>query len=193
MEYPSLLRFSVLFFALAMPMAGCAGNDNPPHKMDKLASQVPAQPQAEDPPQDCSGISSLTDKRTCYGRQDQAMIDECERIHPMRCSPYREMARAEARLAEVEEASLAAAEAAYSSYVENDAAYLSDLKTSAHKANLAWVAYREAQCSLEPFAQGMSRNESENLTEACRVRMTQARMDELIAFYPRTGGGEARP
>lgn len=193
MEYPSLLRFSIYFFALAMPMAGCAGNDNPPHKVDKLTSHAPAQPQAEDPPQDCSGISSLADKRTCYARQDQPMIDECERTHPMRCSPYRDMARAEARLAEVEEASLAAAEAAYSSYVENDAAYLSDLKTSAHKANLTWAAYREAQCSLEPFAQGMSRNDSEDLIEACRVRMTQARIDELIALYPPTNGGESLP
>lgn len=193
MEYPSLLRFSVLFFALAAPMAGCAGNDQPPHTMDTLKSQTPTPGQVEDPPQDCSSISSLADKRSCYDKQDQATIDECERIHPMRCGPYRDMARAEARLAVVEERSLAAAAAAYSSYVENDASYLSDLKNSAYNANLAWAAYREAQCGLEPFAQGMSRNESEDLIEACRVRMTQARIDELIALYPRADGGEAQP
>ena len=115
MGFSSSLRFSVLFFALGMPMAGCAGNDNPPRSMHEVSTRTPTQTQTEDTSEDCSGISSLTDKRICYGRQDQAMIDECERIHPMRCSPYREMARAEARLAAVEETSLAAAETTYSS------------------------------------------------------------------------------
>lgn len=160
-----------LFLALALPAAAHAGHRTPPHVVT-----VPAGSEAL---QACDGLASLPDKRACYGRQDQTTIDACERIHPMRCRPYGEMDSAERRLAEAETASLAAAEQAYARYVEGDAAYLTDLAAAATAANRAWRAYREAQCALEPFAQGMSRNGSEDLIEACRLDMTQARIDAL--------------
>jgi uncharacterized protein YecT (DUF1311 family) len=93
------------------------------------------------------------------------------------------MYAAERELAEVERASIASARRAYADYTEGDAGYLSDLDATARRANAAWRAYREAQCALEPFAQGMTRDLSEDLTEACRVRMTRSRIDELKALY----------
>jgi uncharacterized protein YecT (DUF1311 family) len=123
------------------------------------------------------------DKRACYGKQDQASIDECERTHPMRCKPYREMHGAERALTEIEQFSIASARKTYASYADGDAAYLNALDAAAREANRAWRAYREAQCVLEPFAQGMSRDLSEHLAEVCRVRMTRARIDEIKALH----------
>jgi uncharacterized protein YecT (DUF1311 family) len=123
------------------------------------------------------------DKRACYDKQDQASIDDCERTHSMRCKPYREMHLAERQLSEIEQSSIASARKNYASYVDGDATYLNDLDATAREANRAWRAYREAQCTLEPFAQGMSRDLSEHLAEVCRARMTRARIDEIKAFH----------
>lgn len=177
------LRIHLFLLALAMPMAGCAGNDSPHRIAATASSQKPAQLPSDNAPQDCDGIASLVDKRACYGKQDQTSIDDCERTHPMRCKPYREMHLAERDLAKIEQSSIASARRTYASYADDDAAYLNDLDAAAREANRAWRAYREAQCTLEPFAQGMSRDLSEHLAEACRARMTRARTDELTALY----------
>ncbi len=178
---PMLLRLPLFMLALAMPMAGCAGNDSP-HRIAVTGSTT--QFPANDAPQDCDGLASLADKRVCYGKQDQASIDDCERTHPMRCKPYREMHGAEKELAEAEHSSITHARKSFASYADGDAAYLNDLETAARQANRAWRAYREAQCTLEPFAQGMSRDLSEHLAEACRARMNRIRIDELKALRP---------
>lgn len=176
-------RPSLLLLALAIPMAGIASNGS----SHLVAASMPgqkSQPSAvETVPEDCDGIPSLDDKRACFARQDQKLIDECERTHPMRCRPYREMHDAERELAEIEQSSIDSAQKAFASYADGDAAYLKDLDTAAHEAHRAWRAYREAQCTLEPFAQGMARDLSEHLTEACRARMTRARVDEIKAFH----------
>ncbi len=166
-----------------MPIAGCAGNDSS-HLVAAAGSGQKSQLSAvETVLEDCDGIPSLDGKRSCYARQDQNLIDECERTHPMRCRPYREMHGAERELAEIEQSSIESAQKAFASYADGDAAYLNDLDAAAREANHAWRAYREAQCALEPFAQGMSRDLAENLTEACRARMTRIRIDELRALY----------
>jgi uncharacterized protein YecT (DUF1311 family) len=183
MTCPLPLRLPRFLLALAMPMAGCAGNDSPHLAATTGSSRKSAQPVVDDAPQDCDGLASLVDKRACYGKQDQASIDDCERTHPMRCRPYREMHGAERELAEVEQSSIASVRKAYASYADGDAAYLDDLDAAASEANRAWRAYREAQCALEPFAQGMSRHLSEHLAEVCRVRMTRARIDEIKGFH----------
>lgn len=178
-----LLRTPLFLLALVVPMAGRAGNDSPHRAVTTGSSQEPTQLPANDAPQDCDGLASLADKRVCYGEQDQASIDDCERTHPLRCKPYREMHVAERELAQVEQSSIASARKAYASYTDGDAGYLTDLDAAAREANRAWRAYREAQCALEPFAQGMSRDLAENLAEACRARMTRARIDEIKAFH----------
>lgn len=183
MTCPLPLRLPLFLLALAMPMTGCAGNDSPHLVATTGSSQKSAQPLVDDASQDCDGLASLVDKRVCYGKQEQASIDDCERTHPMRCRPYREMHGAERELTEVEHSSIAHARKAFASYADGDAAYLNDLEAAAREANRAWRAYREAQCTLEPFVEGMSRDLSEHLAEACRVRMTRARIDEIKGFH----------
>jgi hypothetical protein len=111
----------------------------------------------------------------------------------MHCMPYREMYVAEKSLSAIESASIRSARKTYASYSEGDAAYLRDLESYAARSNRAWRAYREAQCAVEPFAQGMSRALAEDLSEACRVRMTQARIDEIKALYAPADMEEKRP
>lgn len=191
MTCPLPLRTPLFLLALTMPMAGLAGNDSPSLAAAASPGQKPQHSRAETVPVDCDGIPSLGDKRACHARQDQNLIDACERTHPMRCKPYREMHVAERQLAEVEQSSIASARKTYASYTDGDAAYLNDLDAAAGEANRAWRAYREAQCALEPFAQGMSRDLSEHLAEACRVRMTRARIDEIKGFH--TDADPSRP
>jgi uncharacterized protein YecT (DUF1311 family) len=179
MTYPLPLRTPLFLLALTMPMSGLAGNNSPYLAAAASPGQKPQHSPAETVPEDCDGIPSLDDKR------------DCERTHPMRCKPYREMHVAERELAEFEQPSIASARKAYASYADGDAAYLTDLEAAARKANHAWRAYREAQCTLEPFAQGMSRDLSEHLAEACRVRMTRARIDEIKGFH--TDADPSRP
>lgn len=193
MTCPLPIRLTILLSALAMPVAGYAENGIAGPIVAADAGQETPPEQSNANRQDCDDISSLPEKRACYGRQDQALIDACEHIHPLRCRPYRDMDASEADLTEVEKASIAAARKAYAAYVEGDPAYLRDLDTAAQEAGRTWRAFRETQCTLEPFAQGMSRHASEDLVEACRARMTRARIDELKSLYAPARMEHSRP
>lgn len=160
---------------LAFPFAACAGTllSKPVH--------VPLQDA------DCFAISTLAEKRACLAEQDEAFIDGCERMRPMSCKPYREMHSAERALLQAETAFEASAQRAYRSYIGNDPAYLDDIAAHTREANTTWRAYRDAQCALEPLAQGMARGESENLAETCRLAKTKTRIAELEALKASTG------
>lgn len=171
---PSAWR-ALIIVILVFPFAACARTP--------LAKPAPASKEEAD----CFAISTLPGKRACLAKQDEAFIAECERMRPMSCRPYREMYSAEETLRRVEASLLQAAQQAYGSYIKDDPAYLDDLSASSREASAAWRAYREAQCALEPLAQGMARGESENLTETCRLAKTQERIAELEALKASTG------
>jgi uncharacterized protein YecT (DUF1311 family) len=183
----SPVLYSLIVAMLAFPFTGCAGTPLPrPAQTASSPAPVPAQ-QAQPEEADCLAISTLPEKRACLAKQDQAFIDDCERMRPMACKPYRDLHFAEQTLQQTQTHLLQSAKRAYASYTENDPAYLDDLATYARESNTAWLTYRDAQCALEPFAQGMSRSESENLAEACRLAKTQARIAELDALKAATG------
>lgn len=171
---PSAWR-ALIIVILVFPFAACARTP--------LATPSPAPTEEAD----CFAISTLLEKRACLAKQDETFIADCERMRPMSCKPYREMYSAEETLRQAEASLLQAAQQAYGSYTEDDPAYLDDLSASSREANVAWRAYREAQCALEPLAQGMARGESENLTETCRLAKTQERIAELEALKASTG------
>lgn len=80
---------------------------------------------------------------------------------------------------------LASARKRFASYVDGDPAYLDDLADYLAKSGQAWAQFRDMDCLLEPLAQGMSRREAENLTEACRAERTRARIAQLRSlFFP---------
>lgn len=177
----------LLITALVFPFAGCA--KTPPQTASSPAPSPAAEQQSQAPSEelDCLSISTLPEKRACLAKQDAAFIDDCERMRPTACKPYRELHFAEETLQQTEANLLRSAQQAYTRYTENDPAYLDDLAAYARQSNEAWRAYRDAQCVLEPFAQGMSRSESENLAEACRLEKTRARVAELDALKAATG------
>lgn len=166
---------SLIIAMLAFPFAACAETplSKPVH--------VPLQDA------DCLAISTLPEKRACLAKQDEAFIDDCERMRPMSCRPYREMHSAERALLQAETAFVKSAQRAYRSYIGNDPAYLDDIAAHSREANSAWRSYRDAQCALEPLAQGMARGESENLAETCRLAKTKTRMAELEALKASAG------
>jgi uncharacterized protein YecT (DUF1311 family) len=176
-------RIPVALLALMISIPACASLKASSHGDASNSSAAPGRTELGVAETDCDTLSVLTDKRACYGIQDEAAIDECERIRPLHCKPYRDMHRLERELTSVELASIESAKQAYADYADGDTAYLSDLDSAAREANRAWHNYREAQCALEPFAQGMSRTQSEDLTEACRAGMTRARIDQIKALY----------
>lgn len=184
---PSHMLRRLIVAMLAAPFVGCAITPLPTSAQTALSpAPVVAQQLLREEP-DCFAISTLPEKRVCLAQQDQAFIDDCERMRPMACKPYRDLYFAEQTLQQTQTHLLHTAKRAYASYTENDPAYLDDLATYAQASNTAWRAYRDAQCALEPFAQGMSRAESEHLAEACRLAKTQARIAELDALKAATG------
>ncbi len=163
---------------LAFPFAACA--ETPLAK--------PVHVPLEDA--DCFAASTLPEKRACLAEQSDVFIDKCERMRPISCKPYREMHFAEKALQEAEADLMKSAQQAYGSYINDDPAYLDDLAAHSREANTAWRAYRDAQCALEPLAQGMARSESENLAETCRLDRTKTRIAELEALKASTGAIE---
>lgn len=186
----SFLAASIAWI-LMLPLPGCATTlDSPPHaagRSDATGDEI--SPSGEE----CDAISTLPEKRACFARQDSALIDACERMRPLHCKPYREMYTAEDSLRRIEVASIRAARKAYASYADGDETYVADMESYARDANAAWRAYRDAQCRLEPLAQGMSRTLAEDLAEACRVKMTVSRIEQIKALYAPTEDEEAAP
>ena len=163
---------SVVVAVLVLPFTACA------------TTPVVGRDAAPGQGADCFAVSTLPEKRACFAAQDQPTIDDCERMRLLACAPYRGMEAAEKTLRQAEADLVQSARQAYRGYFVDDPAYLDDLATRARDANASWRAYRDAQCALEPLAQGMARSESENLAEACRLGKTQARIAELESLKP---------
>lgn len=140
-------------------------------------------PHADAAPQvdDCHSISELTAKEACFAAQSDELVAQCEAIRVNACRPYGEMHRAERRLSELGVQLLAINRKRFDEYSESDPAYLDDLGALASASGQAWRAWRDAACSLEPFADGMSRREAADLTEACRAEWTEKRVSEIAS------------
>ena len=153
---------------------GCASLPSPAHG----AGATPALQGM----QDCFAVGDVSAREACFAKMPDDEIADCERRRANACMPYKEMHALEQQRTQLGQQILAKSRQAYASYVEDDAAYLDDLAAYMKTSDTAWVAYRDADCALEPFAQGMSRREAPDLTEACRVERTQARIEQLKAL-----------
>lgn len=127
---------------------------------------------------DCDALP-LLEKEACYSGYDGAALAECEQIRLNACAPYARTHKAEEELDQASDALMQVAREAYASYEDTQQGYVKDLEDAYAEANTAWRAYRDTHCALEPILQGMSRSEAPDLTEACRARMTEARVDEM--------------
>lgn len=128
---------------------------------------------------DCMTLGHRAEREACFAKESDADLKACERLKPNACLPYKAMFRADRQLALLNAELLARAKKRYASYAEDDARYLSDITQGLAQADQAWRAYRDAQCEVSPFLEGMSRVETSDLAEACRLELTQARIKEL--------------
>ncbi|WP_082586062.1 MULTISPECIES: lysozyme inhibitor LprI family protein [unclassified Lysobacter] len=167
------LMSSALVFSLIL---GCASVPNSAYSASAEKAPKSASSEAGD---DCFAIGGLGARESCFAKKSDDEIADCERIRPNACKPYKEMQALELQRTQLRQDILLKARSSYASYLEDDAAYLDDLAVYLKDSDAAWGAYRDADCLLEPFAQGMSRREAPDLTEACRVERTKARIAEL--------------
>jgi len=130
------------------------------------------------PMENCDG-TTLEEKEACYARQPTNAITSCEQAHLYRCEPYKKMHEAEARLRNLEGEADTLADKMYGSREMWDTEYLTDLKNSFKEANATWRSYRDTNCLAEQFYSGISRNEMDDLLEACRLRVTDQRIEEM--------------
>jgi len=130
---------------------------------------------------DCMTMGRRPEREACFAKRSDADLKACERLKPNACVPYKQMFQADRQLASLNAELLAKAKQSYASYAEDDAKYLSDITQGLAQADQTWRAYRDAQCEVSPFLEGMSRVEAGDVTEACRLELTQARIKELKA------------
>lgn len=177
-----LLRPSVLTAGLVLG-CGFAMAAHPTRGADATpASSVHTEP-AQATEEDCFAIGDVNARELCFSKKPDDEIAECERIRPNACKPYRDMYRLDQQLAALSRDALVKARKQYVSYASGDPVYLDDLSAYQSASDQAWAASRDADCLLEPFAQGMSRREAADLTEVCRVERTQDRIAYFKALF----------
>ncbi len=175
----------LLFAALlAIACAACRGEAAAaPQAVPQIQKEPPAAPatgvsEPQDSMDNCDALP-LSGKEACYARQPPEVIADCERMRLHHCAPYARMHALDKQLDESNRELLRVAGERYASYEANQPGYADDLAKAIAEADRAWRAYRDAQCSLDPLLQGMSRNEASDLAEACRADRTSARISEL--------------
>lgn len=179
------IRLLLLLAAFsAVPAASCgsevnaAQNDPQVQTGEAQTALVAATPPPGDLMESCDNLP-LVDKEACYARQAPDLMAECERMRTHRCAPYARVHELEEQLELLNAGLLQAAGTAYASYEGDQPGYVEELEQSFAAADRTWRAYRDAHCKLEPFVQGMARNEAANPAEACRADKTAARVIEV--------------
>lgn len=133
-------------------------------------------PKTVQPEQDCLTIQDVSQKEKCIASSDDFRNCPESDFH---CAPYKNMYSEEKKLEKTNIELMALANKKYAEYIIDDHAYLDDLMKYFNESDRAWRTYRDAQCAMEPFAQGMSRRESADITEACRLGETKNRISAL--------------
>lgn len=68
---------------------------------------------------------------------------------------------------------------AYGEYLADDPEYVKDIENYLRESGKAWRSYRDAECLLEPYINGMSRREIGSIAEQCKLERTERRIFEL--------------
>ena len=67
----------------------------------------------------------------------------------------------------------------YAGYLADDPEYVEDIEKYLSESAKAWTSYRDAQCQLEPYINGMSRRGISSIAEQCKLDRTERRILEL--------------
>ena len=125
---------------------------------------------------DCFTIGAYAKKEACIALSED--LKDCS-DSDLRCAPYKKMYFEEQTLENINTDLIVTASELYAEYATDDTAYLDDLTIYFNESDRVWRTYRDAQCELEPFIQGVSRRESYDMTEVCRLDETRKRISML--------------
>lgn len=172
---PHHLLRAVLFLVTALLAAypTCAAGSENSHTATNPAASIEMG--------DCMATADLSAKEACFASLPPDAIAECEALHLYRCAPYREMHLAGSAMKDAVDRLTAASRSAYSGYLESDPSYVDDLAANIIEADQAWQAWRDAECAMAPYLDGMSRREADDLAEACRAERTRQRISWIHA------------
>lgn len=115
-----------------------------------------------------TSVESETRKKTIAAHSCESESQACKQL---------ESATVEMRAIESEIVKISAV--AYSSYLADDPGYVKDIENYLNESDKAWASYRDAQCQLEPYIDGMSRREISNIAEQCKLEKTERRISDL--------------
>jgi len=128
---------------------------------------------------DCFSLGKWDEREACFARQDDEQINLCEKSSPLACRPYKEMYFAEKKIIQTETEIQKYSVVSYKNYLIDDPDYVNDLDVFLRESGKAWASYRDSQCQLEPYINGISRREFANCVEQCRLERTLSRIVEL--------------
>lgn len=169
---------SAIAGAVAFLLLGCATAAPPktPQQSGSPSSPTAAEPQRYQPGDDCLAIGDTDAREECFALSED--YRQCA-SSDLRCAPYKEMYALRGELSRLEANAYALADKTYGGLKMWDRAYLADMKQSFAESNTAWRAYRDSHCTAEQFYAGTTRKDIGDLAEACRARLTQARIKEM--------------
>lgn len=132
--------------------------------------------------EDCLQVGAWSEREECFARLDDQSIETCEEAHPRACKPYRDMYFVAQRMRELEDEIAEMSTSTYRTYLASDPEYVDDLVGFLRKSGESWRVHRDAHCQLESYVDGMSRSESGDIVQQCRLGKTRQYLLELEAL-----------
>ncbi|SON96101.1 MULTISPECIES: lysozyme inhibitor LprI family protein [Xanthomonas] len=154
--------------SLLSVLTGCSSPDVNASAQDKSATPSKVKT-------DCSRVAAAKDREACLLALP---AKECEALGPT-CLALQQARTINDEMAAAEKKIISKARARYASYTADDPAYLDDLEKDFSASANAWRTYRDTYCQAEPLIQGMSRNEQDALSAACKMSITRSRIEQL--------------
>ncbi len=131
----------------------------------------------------CSATTSnetiAPDTRVESGGRSELIANEDCKLASHECQPQQ---IAEAKVHAIEIEIIATSARVYESYLTDDPNYVKDIESYLQKSSEAWLRYRDAECEIEPYINGMSRREMSSIAEQCKLERTKLRISELEAL-----------
>jgi uncharacterized protein YecT (DUF1311 family) len=123
---------------------------------------------------DCYAIGILSQRESCLALTKS----ECAK-GDSKCELYKNMYLADKKLLATLEEIETLINQIYKSYLNDDPDYINDAVLNLRQSGQSWRKYRDSDCLLEQYANGMSRGEINDLAEVCRLNKTKKRIIEL--------------
>ena len=137
-----------------------------------------------------TGVASCSSLPATRSSGDQATGSQASKVssyssHASHClldepgAVCEQLAAADSIITTLEKDIAAQSGSVYRTYLATDPDYVKDLQGYIQQSAQAWARYADSQCLLEPYINGMSRREMEDVAERCRLQMANTRISKL--------------